>query len=71
MFLFDFLAFLTSQKRWNYFRDHSNQNDWASAIYSLLFIIPLMINAEGSLHWQAGALAVLHYWIGFLLYLQR
>uniref|UniRef100_A0A8C7YW63 Transient receptor potential cation channel, subfamily A, member 1b n=1 Tax=Oryzias sinensis TaxID=183150 RepID=A0A8C7YW63_9TELE len=60
-----------SQQRWNYFRDHSNHNDWASAVYSLLFIIPLMINAEGSLHWQAGALAVLHYWIGFLLYLQR
>uniref|UniRef100_A0A8C7YS93 Transient receptor potential cation channel, subfamily A, member 1b n=1 Tax=Oryzias sinensis TaxID=183150 RepID=A0A8C7YS93_9TELE len=58
-------------RRWNYFRDHSNHNDWASAVYSLLFIIPLMINAEGSLHWQAGALAVLHYWIGFLLYLQR
>uniref|UniRef100_A0A8C7YPN5 Transient receptor potential cation channel, subfamily A, member 1b n=1 Tax=Oryzias sinensis TaxID=183150 RepID=A0A8C7YPN5_9TELE len=70
-FYYFFFVFLTPQKRWNYFRDHSNHNDWASAVYSLLFIIPLMINAEGSLHWQAGALAVLHYWIGFLLYLQR
>ncbi|XP_068613571.1 transient receptor potential cation channel subfamily A member 1-like [Brachionichthys hirsutus] len=60
-----------SQQRWNYFRDYSNQNDWTSAILSLLFIIPTMLNLEGSLHWQAGALAVLSSWIGFLLYLQR
>uniref|UniRef100_A0A8C6LV26 Transient receptor potential cation channel, subfamily A, member 1b n=1 Tax=Nothobranchius furzeri TaxID=105023 RepID=A0A8C6LV26_NOTFU len=57
--------------RWNYFRDYSNQCDWTSAIFSLLFIIPLMLNAEGSLHWQAGAMAILNSWIGFLLYLQR
>ncbi|MEQ2192245.1 hypothetical protein XENOCAPTIV_009098, partial [Xenoophorus captivus] len=57
--------------RWSYFRDGSNQIDWASAISSLLFVIPLMVNAEGSWHWQAGAMAVLNSWIGFLLYLQR
>uniref|UniRef100_A0A8C9Z3P5 Transient receptor potential cation channel, subfamily A, member 1b n=1 Tax=Sander lucioperca TaxID=283035 RepID=A0A8C9Z3P5_SANLU len=45
--------------------------DWFSAILSLLFIIPTMLNVEGSLQWQAGALAVLSSWIGFLLYLQR
>ncbi|XP_053198303.1 transient receptor potential cation channel subfamily A member 1b [Scomber japonicus] len=60
-----------SQQRWSYFRDYSNQCDWFSAIFSLLFIIPLMLNAEGSLHWQAGAMAVLNSWVGFLLYLQR
>ncbi|XP_070784386.1 transient receptor potential cation channel subfamily A member 1-like [Enoplosus armatus] len=60
-----------SQQRWNYFKDYSNQSDWFSAILSLLFIIPIMLNAEGSLHWQAGALAVLNSWVGFLLYLQR
>ncbi|XP_059183151.1 transient receptor potential cation channel subfamily A member 1b [Centropristis striata] len=60
-----------SQQRWNYFKDYSNQTDWLSAVFSLLFIIPTMLNTEGSLHWQAGAYAVLHSWIGFLLYLQR
>ncbi|XP_017261877.1 transient receptor potential cation channel subfamily A member 1b [Kryptolebias marmoratus] len=60
-----------SQQRWNYFKDYSNQCDWTSAIFSLLFIIPLMLNAEGSFHWQAGAMAVLYSWVGFLLYLQR
>ncbi|XP_013857780.1 transient receptor potential cation channel subfamily A member 1b [Austrofundulus limnaeus] len=60
-----------SQQRWNYFRDYSNHCDWTSAIFSLLFIIPLLLNADGSLHWQAGAMAVLNSWIGFLLYLQR
>uniref|UniRef100_A0A3Q3VT07 Ion transport domain-containing protein n=1 Tax=Mola mola TaxID=94237 RepID=A0A3Q3VT07_MOLML len=60
-----------SQQRWRYFRDYSNQYDWSSAILCLLFIIPIMLNAEGSLHWQAGALAVLNAWIGFLMYLQR
>uniref|UniRef100_A0A671XYY8 Transient receptor potential cation channel, subfamily A, member 1b n=1 Tax=Sparus aurata TaxID=8175 RepID=A0A671XYY8_SPAAU len=57
--------------RWNYFKDYTNQNDWFSAILSLLFVIPLIINAEGSLHWQAGAVAVLQSWVGFLFYLQR
>ncbi|KAA8580801.1 hypothetical protein FQN60_013759 [Etheostoma spectabile] len=60
-----------SQQRWNYFKDYSNQSDWFSAVLSLLFIIPTMLNVEGSLQWQAGALAVLSSWIGFLLYLQR
>ncbi|KAM8730774.1 transient receptor potential cation channel subfamily A member 1b [Acanthopagrus schlegelii] len=60
-----------SQQRWNYFKDYTNQSDWSSAILSLLFVIPLMINAEGSLHWQAGAIAVLQSWVGFLFYLQR
>uniref|UniRef100_UPI0037E71AE9 transient receptor potential cation channel subfamily A member 1b n=1 Tax=Semicossyphus pulcher TaxID=241346 RepID=UPI0037E71AE9 len=60
-----------AQQRSNYFRDFSNHSDWLSAIFSLLFIIPLMLNVEGSLHWQAGAMAVLNSWIGFLLYLQR
>ncbi|KAL3041036.1 hypothetical protein OYC64_011921 [Pagothenia borchgrevinki] len=60
-----------SQQRWNYFKDYSNQSDWFSAVLSLLFIVPTMMNAEGSLHWQAGSLAVLSSWIGFLLYLQR
>ncbi|XP_032406614.1 transient receptor potential cation channel subfamily A member 1b [Xiphophorus hellerii] len=60
-----------TQQRWSYFRDGSNQIDWMSAICSLLFVIPLMVNAEGSWHWQAGAIAVLNSWIGFLLYLQR
>uniref|UniRef100_A0A671XYL0 Transient receptor potential cation channel, subfamily A, member 1b n=1 Tax=Sparus aurata TaxID=8175 RepID=A0A671XYL0_SPAAU len=58
-------------ERWNYFKDYTNQNDWFSAILSLLFVIPLIINAEGSLHWQAGAVAVLQSWVGFLFYLQR
>uniref|UniRef100_A0A3B3VP38 Transient receptor potential cation channel, subfamily A, member 1b n=1 Tax=Poecilia latipinna TaxID=48699 RepID=A0A3B3VP38_9TELE len=60
-----------SQQRWSYFRDGSNQIDWMSAISSLLFVVPLMVNAEGSWHWQAGAVAILNSWIGFLLYLQR
>ncbi|KAM9337048.1 transient receptor potential cation channel subfamily A member 1b [Symphorus nematophorus] len=60
-----------SQQRWNYFKDYSNQSDWLSAILSLLFVIPFMLNVEGSWHWQAGAMAVLNSWIGFLLYLQR
>ncbi|KAM6900693.1 transient receptor potential cation channel subfamily A member 1b isoform 1-T1 [Xenentodon cancila] len=60
-----------SHQRWNYFRDSSNQLDWFSAICSLMFIIPLMMNTDSHWHWQAGALAVLQYWVGFLLYLQR
>lgn len=59
------------QQRWNYIKDYSNQSDWLSAIFSLLFIIPLMLNIKESWHWQAGAIAVLNSWIGFLLYLQR
>ncbi|XP_035475477.2 transient receptor potential cation channel subfamily A member 1b isoform X1 [Scophthalmus maximus] len=60
-----------SQQGWNYLKDSSNHSDWFSAIFSLLFIIPIMLNVDGSLHWQAGAIAVLNSWVGFLLYLQR
>ncbi|CAF98029.1 unnamed protein product, partial [Tetraodon nigroviridis] len=60
-----------SQQRLKYFKDPSNQLDWCSAILSLSFIIPFMLNVEGSLHWQAGPMAVLNSWIGLLLYLQR
>ncbi|KAK2859429.1 hypothetical protein Q5P01_004049 [Channa striata] len=52
-------------------QDYSNHCDWFSAIFALLYIIPVMFNVEGSLHWQAGAIAVLNSWVGFLLYLQR
>lgn len=51
--------------------DPSNSLDWCYAILSLTFVIPLMLNVEGSLHWQAGAMAVLNSWVGLLLYLQR
>ncbi|XP_056439818.1 transient receptor potential cation channel subfamily A member 1b [Gadus chalcogrammus] len=59
------------QQRWNYFKDSSNHIDWLVAFFSLAFVIPLALNAEGSLHWQAGAVAVFHSWVCFLLYLQR
>lgn len=45
--------------------------DWSSAIFSLSFIIPIILNVEGSLHWQVGAMAGLQSWIGLLMYLQR
>uniref|UniRef100_A0A8C5HXM9 Ion transport domain-containing protein n=1 Tax=Gouania willdenowi TaxID=441366 RepID=A0A8C5HXM9_GOUWI len=61
----------TGASRWNYFKDQTNMMDWSVAILSLLFILPLILNVEGSLHWQAGALAVLSSWSGFLLYIQR
>ncbi|KAM4606588.1 transient receptor potential cation channel subfamily A member 1b [Polymixia lowei] len=60
-----------SQQRWNYFKDVSNLSDWIAAIFTLLFVIPLFLSVEDSLHWQAGAVAVFQSWIGFLLYLQR
>nr|XP_043871217.1 transient receptor potential cation channel subfamily A member 1b isoform X2 [Solea senegalensis] len=60
-----------SQQGWNYLKDSSNGSDWMSAVFSLLFIVPTMLNVNGSYHWQAGALAVLTSWVGFLLYLQR
>ncbi|KAF7655906.1 hypothetical protein LDENG_00048650, partial [Lucifuga dentata] len=60
-----------SHQGWNYLKDYSNQVNWFAAIFSLLFIIPLMLNVEGTLHWQAGAIAILQSWIGFLLLLQR
>lgn len=58
-------------KRYSYFKDHSNASDWISAVLSLLFVVPLLLNVEGTFHWQAGALAGLNCWMGFLLYLQR
>lgn len=58
-------------KRSAYFKDHTNGSDWISAILSLLFVVPLMLNVDGTFHWQAGALAGLNCWMGFLLYLQR
>lgn len=45
--------------------------DWSAAIFSLSFIIPLMLNVESSFQWQAGAMAVLQSWVGLLMYLQR
>lgn len=63
--------FLVTWKRWNYFKDYSNQSDWCTAILSFLFVIPIMLNVDGSWHWQAGAMAILNSWIGFLFYLQR
>ncbi|KAG7488575.1 hypothetical protein MATL_G00035650 [Megalops atlanticus] len=59
------------QQRANYFRDVANLLDWAAAIFSLLFVIPLLMNADGTWYWQAGAWAVLVSWVNFLLYLQR
>uniref|UniRef100_A0A8C5AQX5 Ion transport domain-containing protein n=1 Tax=Gadus morhua TaxID=8049 RepID=A0A8C5AQX5_GADMO len=64
-------CFFPTCKRWNYFKDSSNNIDWLVAFFSLAFVIPLALNAEGSLHWQAGAMAVFHSWVCFLLYLQR
>uniref|UniRef100_A0A8C7DBP8 Transient receptor potential cation channel, subfamily A, member 1b n=1 Tax=Oncorhynchus kisutch TaxID=8019 RepID=A0A8C7DBP8_ONCKI len=58
-------------QRLSYLKDISNIQDWFSIILSLLFIIALFVNAEGSWHWQAGALAIIMSWVNFLLYLQR
>uniref|UniRef100_A0AAZ3NNF4 Transient receptor potential cation channel, subfamily A, member 1b n=1 Tax=Oncorhynchus tshawytscha TaxID=74940 RepID=A0AAZ3NNF4_ONCTS len=55
----------------HYLKDISNIQDWFSIILSLLFVIALFFNAEGSWHWQAGALAIIMSWVNFLLYLQR
>uniref|UniRef100_A0AAZ3R5Q2 Transient receptor potential cation channel, subfamily A, member 1b n=1 Tax=Oncorhynchus tshawytscha TaxID=74940 RepID=A0AAZ3R5Q2_ONCTS len=51
--------------------DPFNYQDWTVAIFSLLFVIPLNFNVEGSWYWQAGAMAVFQSWISFLFYLQR
>ncbi|XP_038828939.1 transient receptor potential cation channel subfamily A member 1-like [Salvelinus namaycush] len=58
-------------QRLNYFKDPFNYQDWTVAIFSLLFVIPLYFNVEGSWFWQAGAMAVFQSWISFLFYLQR
>lgn len=55
----------------HYLRDLSNYMDWAAAICSLVFVVPLLLNMKSSWHWQAGALAALASWINLLLYLQR
>ncbi|XP_067107898.1 transient receptor potential cation channel subfamily A member 1b [Osmerus mordax] len=60
-----------SQQRMSYFKDASNALDWGAAVFSLLFIIPLFFNSSGTLHWEAGACAILLAWVNFLLYLQR
>ncbi|KAI2667619.1 Transient receptor potential cation channel subfamily A member 1 [Labeo rohita] len=59
------------QQRVNYLRDMSNYMDWAAAICSLVFVVPLLLNVKSSWHWQAGALAALASWMNLLLYLQR
>uniref|UniRef100_A0A8C7N1U8 Transient receptor potential cation channel, subfamily A, member 1b n=1 Tax=Oncorhynchus kisutch TaxID=8019 RepID=A0A8C7N1U8_ONCKI len=58
-------------QRLTYFKDPFNYQDWTVAIFSLLFVIPLNFNVEGSWYWQAGAMAVFQSWISFLFYLQR
>ncbi|XP_036375405.1 transient receptor potential cation channel subfamily A member 1-like [Megalops cyprinoides] len=55
----------------NYFRDASNGLDWVTAVMSLLFVVPLLMDIRSTLHWQAGAWAILASWMNFLLYLQR
>ncbi|XP_073705503.1 transient receptor potential cation channel subfamily A member 1a [Garra rufa] len=60
-----------TQQRLNYLRDLSNYMDWAAAICSLVFVVPVMMNVKSSWHWQAGALAALASWLNLLLYLQR
>ncbi|KAI1889073.1 hypothetical protein AGOR_G00175300 [Albula goreensis] len=59
------------QQRSNYFRDIANGLDWATAISSIMFVVPLLLNSDGTWHWQAGAYAVFVSWFNFLLYLQR
>lgn len=61
----------SSPQRLKYLQDMSNVMDWAAAICSLLFILPLMLNVKKTWHWQAGALAALASWVNLLLYLQR
>ncbi|XP_066508040.1 transient receptor potential cation channel subfamily A member 1-like [Hoplias malabaricus] len=59
------------QQRLKYLRDVSNLMDWAAAICSLLFVLPLLLDVKSSWHWQAGSLAALVSWFNLLLYLQR
>lgn len=61
----------SSLQRFKYLQDMSNVADWAAAVCSLLFVIPLLLNVQRSWHWQAGALASLMSWVNLLLYLQR
>lgn len=58
-------------QRLSYFMDSSNPSDWATAVSSLAFVVPMFFNVENKWHWEAGALAILFAWINFLLYFQR
>ncbi|XP_076837477.1 transient receptor potential cation channel subfamily A member 1a isoform X2 [Brachyhypopomus gauderio] len=58
-------------QRLKYLQDMSNLMDWAAAVSSLLFVIPLLLDVKSTWHWQAGTLAALSTWINLLLYLQR
>ncbi|KAL6462943.1 hypothetical protein MHYP_G00293650 [Metynnis hypsauchen] len=60
-----------AQQRFSYFLDSSNPSDWATAVSSLVFVIPMFCSTESKWHWEAGALAILFAWINFLLYFQR
>ncbi|XP_066523799.1 transient receptor potential cation channel subfamily A member 1b isoform X2 [Hoplias malabaricus] len=60
-----------AQQRLSYFMDSSNPSDWATAVSSLVFVIPMIFGFENKWHWEAGALAILFAWINFLLYFQR
>uniref|UniRef100_A0A3B4D255 Ion transport domain-containing protein n=1 Tax=Pygocentrus nattereri TaxID=42514 RepID=A0A3B4D255_PYGNA len=58
-------------KRFSYFLDSSNPSDWATAVSSLVFVVPMFCSTASTWHWEAGALAILFAWINFLLYFQR
>ncbi|XP_037390095.1 transient receptor potential cation channel subfamily A member 1b [Pygocentrus nattereri] len=60
-----------AQQRFSYFLDSSNPSDWATAVSSLVFVVPMFCSTASTWHWEAGALAILFAWINFLLYFQR
>ncbi|KAL7835585.1 hypothetical protein SRHO_G00279320 [Serrasalmus rhombeus] len=60
-----------AQQRFSYFLDSSNLSDWATAVSSLVFVVPMLCSTASTWHWEAGALAILFAWINFLLYFQR
>ncbi|XP_062841687.1 transient receptor potential cation channel subfamily A member 1b [Trichomycterus rosablanca] len=60
-----------SQQRMIYFLDASNVSDWATALFSLAFVVPMFFGVERESYWTCGALAILFAWINFLLYFQR
>uniref|UniRef100_A0A3B3TF35 Transient receptor potential cation channel subfamily A member 1 n=1 Tax=Paramormyrops kingsleyae TaxID=1676925 RepID=A0A3B3TF35_9TELE len=60
-----------SRQRCKIIQEICNGLDWQSAIFSLVFVIALLLNSQGTFHWRAGAWGVLTSWINFLLYLQR
>uniref|UniRef100_A0A8C4X6L4 Transient receptor potential cation channel, subfamily A, member 1b n=1 Tax=Erpetoichthys calabaricus TaxID=27687 RepID=A0A8C4X6L4_ERPCA len=59
------------QQRCRYFFDYSNGLDWAAAITSLLFVLPMLFNVKDTWHWQFGAVAIFISWLNYLLYMQR